>query len=100
MVQLCGIGVPLIIRYYQLPAGEDLRIPHVEKGRSLGTWCVFIDASMVRCVVPLGKSCIKLTGASTLVGSISSSSVLLLVCVLPRLVSSSSSESQGLFGSC
>ena len=99
-MQLCGIGVPLILRYYQLPSGEDLPIPPVEKGRCQGTWCLFIDASMVRCAVPLGISCIKLTGASTLVGSISSSSVLLLVCVSPRLVSSSSSESLGLFGSC
>ena len=93
LVQLCGIAAPLILRYYQLPSGEDLRIPPARKGVALGTWCVFIDASMVRSAVPLGISCIKLTVASTLVGSISSLSVLLLVCVLPRLVSSSSSES-------
>ena len=45
LVQLCGIGVPLILLYYQLPSGEVLRIPPVEKGR-----CPGYKVCLYRCI--------------------------------------------------
>ena len=36
LVQLCGIGVPLILRCYELPSGEVLWIPPFEKGHCPG----------------------------------------------------------------
>ena len=36
LVQLCGIGIPIIFRYNQLPSGKDLRTPPVENGRCPG----------------------------------------------------------------
>ena len=70
----------LILRYLPAPFRGRSSDPSCSE-RALGTWCVCINVSMVRCAVPLGISCINLTGESTLVGSISSLSVLLLVIV-------------------